>query len=229
MQASKKAGFENVSLDLIYGWKNEGMETLKKDLELALSYNVKHLSFYELTIYPGTPFYKKYGKNPSFLKEKRLLKLFNFIKTYLQERGFYQYEISNYARPGFECKHNLKYWKLEPYLGIGAGAVSRIEKLRFENIKNLKKYFKMLLEENLLPNRVIETLNNFELAKEYLFMGLRITQGIEISKLRDLGYNLRKEALLILEKKGYLKISEDRLALSKRGMPLHNQVVKFLG
>lgn len=223
-----KAGFENLSLDFIYGWKGEGLKTLKRDLELALSFEVTHLSFYELTLYPETPFYEKYGQTSSFLKEKRLLGLFSFIKNYLQEAGFHHYEISNYARSGFECKHNLKYWKVEPYLGIGAGAVSRVGIFRFENTRNLKDYFEKLLGEGVLPKRVVERLNKFELAKEYLFMGLRMTQGIEFSKLKGLGYTLKEEALFLLDKRGYLNFTEKGITLSERGMPLHNQVVKFL-
>jgi oxygen-independent coproporphyrinogen-3 oxidase len=228
IEGALKAGFENISLDFIYGWVGQGVKSLEKDLKLALTFKIKHLSFYELTLYPGTPFYKKFGKNPSFLREKRLLKLYSFLRNYLYNQGFFQYEISNYARPGFEAKHNLKYWKIEPYLGIGAGAVSRIGNLRFENTKKLKEYFEKLLEKKVLPHRLIEKLDNFEFAKEYLFMGLRLVEGINLSKLNTLGYTIEKGALFLLEKRGYLKISKDSLSLSEKGMSLHNQVVKFL-
>ncbi|MGC9017329.1 MAG: radical SAM family heme chaperone HemW [Caldimicrobium sp.] len=228
IEGALKAGFENISLDFIYGWIGQGVKSLEKDLKLALTFKIKHLSFYELTLYPGTPFYKKFGKNPSFLREKRLLNLYSFLRNYLYNQGFFQYEISNYARPGFEAKHNLKYWKIEPYLGIGAGAVSRIGNLRFENTKKLKEYFEKLLEKKVLPHRLIEKLDNFEFAKEYLFMGLRLVEGINLSKLNTLGYTIEKGALFLLEKRGYLKISKDSLSLSEKGMSLHNQVVKFL-
>ncbi len=228
IDAAFKAGFKNISLDFIYGWKGEGLKTLKKDLDLAFSSGATHLSFYELTLYPETTFFKKHQKDLYFLDEKRVLKLFSFIRNYLLDKGFHQYEISNYARSGFECRHNLKYWKMEPYIGIGAGAVSRIGNYRFENIKNLEKYFEKLLKEEILPNRIIERLDNFELAKEYIFMGLRLVEGIEISKLRDLGYILKEEALSLLVKSGYLRLSEEKMALTEKGMSLHNQVVKFL-
>ena len=228
IESALKAGFENISLDFIYAWKGEGLKTLKKDLDLALSFEVTHLSFYELTLYPETPFFKEYRKDAYFSNEKRVLMLFSFIRDYLQANGFQQYEISNYARPGFECRHNLKYWKLEPYLGIGAGAVSRIGNLRFENIKNLEKYYDKLLKDRSLPNRIIEKLDNFELAKEYLFMGLRLVEGIEMSRLKELGYMLKKEALLMLKKGGLIRLFLDRLSLTEKGMSLHNQVVKFL-
>lgn len=228
IERSLRAGFENLSLDFIYGWKGEGLKTLKKDLALAFSSGATHLSFYELTLYPETPFFKKYEKDTYFFNERRILELFSFIRNYLNANGFYQYEISNYSRPGFECRHNLKYWKMEPYLGIGAGAVSRIENFRFENTKNLEEYYEKLLNKEVLPNRIIERFDNLELVKEYVFLGLRLLEGIKISELKVLGYLFKKEALLLLQKKGLIRIFEERIVLSEKGMPLHNQVVKFI-
>jgi len=101
IDAAFKAGFKNISLDFIYGWKGEGLKTLKKDLDLAFSSGATHLSFYELTLYPETTFFKKHQKDLYFLDEKRVLKLFSFIRNYLLDKGFHQYEISNYARSGF--------------------------------------------------------------------------------------------------------------------------------
>jgi len=236
LEGALKASFTNLNLDFIYGWKGEGLKTLERDLKLALSFHPTHLSFYELTIYPNTPFYHLYGENPAFLKERRLFKLAERIEKFLGEKGFRHYEISNYALPGYECKHNLKYWEVKPYLGIGAGAVSRIGNLRMKNHENLKLYFEKIFSEREPPFEILEVLNERELAKEYLFMGLRLTEGIEMERLKERGYKIKEEPLNLLVERGLLGIKEDikegqeiqKIALTKKGRFLHNQVVKFL-
>lgn len=228
IEVALKAGFKNISLDFLYGWKGQGRATLKKDIDLALSFAITHLSFYELTIYPETPFYKLYGRRPAFLREKKLMDFKKILGDKLSASGFRQYEISNFAQPSFECLHNLLYWEVKPYLGIGAGAVSRVGNLRFKNIEDLKTYHKALLEKKVLPQVILETLNSRELAKEYLFMGLRLTKGVEISKLEGYGYKIVKSALTYLHLKGLIERDNNRFWLTERGSLLHNQVVKFL-
>ncbi len=228
IEAGLKGGFKNISLDFIYGWKGQGSSTLKKDLDLALAFEITHLSFYELTIYPETPFYKLYGRKPAFLREKKLIDLKKLIKDTLSTAGFMQYELSNFTKPSFECRHNLLYWEVQPYLGIGAGAVSRIGNLRFKNTEDLKTYYKSLLEERALPQEILETLDFKELAKEYLFMGLRLTKGIEFSKLEELNYKINEDALIYLYKRDLIDREPERFRLTDKGSLLHNQVVKFL-
>jgi len=236
LEGALKASFTNLNLDFIYGWKGEGLKVLERDLKISLSFHPTHLSFYELTIYPDTPFYHLYGRNPTFLKEKKLLELAERIENFLEERGFRHYEISNYALPGYECKHNLKYWKVKPYLGIGAGAVSRFGNLRLKNPENLKLYFEKIFSEKEAPFEILEVLNERELAKEYLFMGLRLTEGIEMERLKEWGYKIKEDLLNLLLERGLLEIKEEtneghkvqKIALTKKGRFLHNQVVKFL-
>ncbi len=228
IEASLKAGFENISLDFIYGWKGQGKTLLQRDIELARSLDIKHLSFYELTIYPGTPFYHFFGERPPFLREDRLLDLKKTLKKALSASDFIQYEISNYAKSTFECRHNLLYWEVKPYLGFGAGAVSRIGNERLKNTEDLRSYFRDLLEKKSLPSRVMETLSEKALVKEYIFMGLRLTKGIEISRLEKGGYKIREEVINYLHSKRYIYRDKERLWLTDRGSLLHNQVVKFL-
>lgn len=222
-----KAGFENISLDLIYGWRGQGVKTLQKELQLALFLNPSHLSLYELTLYPKTPFFKKYS-GLNFLGEKRLLTLANLIENELLSNGYLHYEISNYAKEGFECKHNLSYWKVEPYLGLGAGAVSRISKYRFKNPENIKKYYEYILDKGTLPIIIIENLNSKELIKEKIFMNLRLTEGLNLSEIRGYSFRLKEEALEKLCKKGLLSIDKDNLRLTPKGRFLHQRVVAYL-
>lgn len=228
LECIEKANFENFSLDLIYGWPNQGLKSLENDLKIIQYYNPPHLSFYELTLYPGTTLYKKYQGEAPFLKEKRLIKLASFIRSFLKENKYKHYEISNYAMNGFECKHNLIYWKVEPYLGIGAGAVSRIGNMRFQNVDHLEVYYQKLLIERQLCFKILENLDNIELAKEKLFMGLRLTQGLYFTELEKLGVQIKEKALEMMLKESLIEISEGRMYLTEKGSFLHNQVVKFL-
>ncbi|MFN3568559.1 MAG: coproporphyrinogen-III oxidase family protein, partial [Caldimicrobium sp.] len=223
-----RANFSNFSLDFIYGWPGQGLKTLEKDLNIISNINPPHLSFYELTIYPNTPFYKIYGKNPNFLREERMIKLSKFLKSYLKTNGYRHYELSNYAKPGYEARHNLYYWRGKNYLGLGAGAVSRIGNVRFQNVKNLDHYYSALLKENRLPHYVLEKLDSLAECKEKIFMGLRLKEGIDLSEINSLGYHIEDEAINYLMKKKILEKNERRIYLSEKGSFLHNQVVKFL-
>ncbi len=228
LENSLKAGFTNISLDFIYGWEGQTQKLLKQDLSLALSFEITHLSFYELTLYPNTPFYKLLEKRNSLLNTSQLINFQLLIKEELEKANFRRYEISNYAKEGYQCQHNLIYWELKPYLGIGAGAVSRIEKERFINHK-LPYYIKNLLENKKIPPKKLEKLTPKRLAKEYLFMGLRLTKGISLEKLKTYGYTLRKKALQRLLLENYVSIIRDRVFLTEnKGMFLYNQIVRYL-
>ncbi|MFN3406188.1 MAG: coproporphyrinogen III oxidase, partial [Caldimicrobium sp.] len=142
--------------------------------------------------------------------------------------GYRHYELSNYAKPGYEARHNLYYWRGKNYLGLGAGAVSRIGNVRFQNVKNLDHYYSALLKENRLPHYVLEKLDSSAECKEKIFMGLRLREGIDLSELNSLGYDIDEEAIKYLIDKKLLEKNERRIYLSEKGSFLHNQVVKFL-
>ncbi|MCS7198929.1 MAG: radical SAM family heme chaperone HemW [Caldimicrobium sp.] len=224
---SKRANFENISFDFIYGWKGQGLKGLYRELCLALSFNPNHLSFYELTLYPHTPFYHRY-LNSAFLNEKRLLSFAKFITTSLTDWGYFPYEISNFAKPGFECKHNLAYWKVEPYLGLGAGAVSRLLELRFKNPESVDHYYEAILVKKKLPFIIIERLNTLEVVKEKIFMGLRLTEGISLEEIEKYSFHIKASALEELIQRGLLTISENNLKLTLKGRFLHQVVVGYL-
>lgn len=224
-----KCNFKNFSLDFIFGWKGQGEKTLKRELTKALKFSPSHFSFYELTLEKNTPFYKRFKGKKYWLKEKKILNFYKIIEETLALNGYIRYEISNYAKPNFECKHNLLYWKLKPYLGLGPSAVSRIGNLRWENPRNLYYYMESLLKLKKLPLKIIETLDNFELAKEYIFMGLRLKEGIDLIELKK-RYNcfFKDSSLNILKEKNLIEIKENKLYLTFKGKLLHNQIVNFL-
>ena len=224
-----KAGFKNFSLDFIFGWKGQGEKILKKEILKALKFNPSHLSFYELTLEKGTPFYEMFEGIKYWINDKKLVSFYKIIEETLKSNGYERYEISNYAKPSFECKHNLIYWKLKPYLGLGPSAVSRIDNLRWENPRDLNYYLETLLKNKKLPLKIIEHLNPYELAKEYLFMGLRLKEGISLRSLKkNYGYFLPQDILNILMKEDLIKKKKERIYLTFKGKLLHNKIVSLL-
>lgn len=224
-----KSGFKNFSLDFIFGWKGQGEKTLKKEILKALEFKPPHMSFYELTLEKGTIFYQIFKGKKHWMKDEKLMNFYKIIEETLKVNGYERYEISNYALPTYECKHNLLYWKLKPYLGLGPSATSRVENQRWENPRNLKYYLNSILKEKKLPLKLVENLNNYELAKEYIFMGLRLKEGINLKELkRKYNYYLPKSVLNILIKENLIERKKERIYLTFKGKLLHNQIVSYL-
>ena len=182
-----KKVFDNVNLDLIYSTKMDTKQLLKNDLEIAISLGVNHISAYSLTIEKGTNFYNSF-KNK---KDDEELELW-FIDEV--KKSFHQYEISNF---GEICKHNLGYWQLNNYIGLGAGAVGFKDNKRFYTYKSVEEYIKN-------PTfKKIENLNNFEILEEKVLLGLRSIIGIDENILNN--YQIQKAFELIKDNKLSLK------------------------
>lgn len=185
VQNAQKSGYENISIDLMYGTKKDTKKLLLNDINLAANLNINHISAYSLTIEEKTPFYNK--------KEvaKDSLNLAKFVVKTLHEGGFMQYEISSFGK-NYECFHNKDYWRLKPYIGVGCGAVGFDGKMRIYPSKDLKKYINNpLLHEE-------EFLNQKELVLEKIFLGFRSNIGVDISLLEP------KKTLLLINKKKLL-------------------------
>lgn len=225
----EKAGFDNFSLDFIFGWKGQGEKILKREIIKALTFKPPHFSFYELTLEPNTPFFEIYGEEKPWISEEKIINLYRLIEETLNFYGYKRYEISNYALKSYECKHNLFYWKVKPYLGIGPSAVSRIDNLRWKNPSDLNFYYQKLLKEQILPLEIIETLDLFSLAKEYLFMGLRLREGINL-KILETKYKVKilEEAFNRLKKENLIKKKGSKICLTFEGKLKHSLVVNFL-
>jgi len=177
-----KKVFDNVNLDLIYSTKMDTKELLRKDLEIAISLGTTHISAYSLTIEKGTEFYK----TPDARKDDEELEVWfiDEIKKY-----YSQYEISNF---GEICKHNLGYWQLNNYIGIGAGAVGFRKNKRFYTYKSVEEYIKN-------PNfKKIEYLSDFDLLEEKVLLGLRSIVGIDINILNE---SQQKRSFELVEEK----------------------------
>ena len=185
------AGFSQISLDLIYNCRGDDRTLLKRDIELALSLPITHLSAYELTLEAGTPF----ADDPSVRLDDDSQA--RFVAERIVEGGFGQYEISNFGTP---CRHNLGYWKLENYMGVGAGAVGFLEDRRFYPLRSIEAYLSDPLAYS------VEELGAEELKTERLFLGLRCRSGID-SKILNCG---EYERAMLLVREGKLRREAER-------------------
>lgn len=179
------ASFPNYTLDIIYGVATR--RNLQKDLEMALSYNPVHISAYALTIEPKTAFgnWHKNGKLQT-VDEDNVAEEFMIIHDTLTARGFSHYEVSNYAREGFESKHNTSYWKSKPYVGIGPSAHSYNGTIRSHNLSNNARYIQALGEDKTPDTE--EVLSKTDKINDYLLTGLRTRWGINLKTLRLMDY-----------------------------------------
>ncbi len=148
---AQEAGFTNINLDIMSALPGQSVENYKKTLETILSLKPQHISAYSLIVEVGTPFYEKYGqeseklqatgeKQPDLPSEEEEREMYALTEKLLAAAGYHRYEISNYALPGRECRHNLVYWKRGNYVGFGLGAASMVENVRFENIREMQEY-----------------------------------------------------------------------------------------
>jgi len=228
-----KAGFSNFNFDLICGCSNETMEDWRLELEEAKNFNNSHVSVYCLTIETGTDFARLYKKGALRLPSDEIIgEILNYTGEYLNDLGFEQYEISNFAREGYESKHNLLYWENKDYLGFGAGAHSHISKTngadwgsRWSNIKNPESYMNMVYR-NKPPVISRHNLNRIEALEEKVLMGLRLNRGINleyVEKSFDVKLNLENIDYLLHD--DYLKFLNTNLSVTDRGRLFTNEII----
>ncbi len=222
---ARKAGFTNLSLDLMYGIPGQSPASWRHTLNQALDLSPDHLSLYELTLEKNTPFAKLASQRQLILPcEEDILEMMEIISKTLPAKDYLRYEISNYAQAGKECRHNINYWQNGSYLGLGAGAVSCLSGKRCHSIEHVSQFCQAVNENN-NPWREIETLDKEASFRETVIMGLRMLQGVSLENLENkysldpLNYygtvlqNLIDNELLTLENK-YLRLTEKSLPIA---------------
>ncbi len=229
---ARRAGFDNISIDLIYGLPGQSPTNWRGSLEKALSLGPEHLSLYELSAEAPSPFYQALGRGALRLPdEEAVLAMMAVSNALTQASGLVRYEISNYARPGFFCRHNIGYWQNGSYLGLGPGAVSALEGRRYRTIAELARYHRLALA-GVPAWREEERLDTEQSFRETVIMGLRMLRGVSARTLRRRYHlDLRSYYGPVLERlveQGLLDWQGDRLALTARGLPLANQVMAEL-
>ncbi len=225
----KKAGFDNFSLDLMFALPGQTSNTWKDNLSQALSLNPDHLSAYNLTIEPETAFYKLQSMGKLELPPDDFqLELFQYTITELKSAGFEHYEISNFAKPGKACRHNLNYWNNGEYLGLGAGSSSYKQLVRYKNLKLPSKYIRCL-EEGQLPVESREQLQGREAMGEAMMVGLRLMRGVKIdafeSRFQTSFYDTYRSELDTLLQKDLITLEKNTCALTSKGLYLADSVI----
>ena len=228
-ELARKAGFTNISVDLISSIPGQKLEEWKEELAALSALSPEHISVYQLIIEAETPFYEKYAEHEELLPdEEESREIYLWTGSFLKEQGYEQYEISNYAKPGKESRHNLKYWERGDYLGLGLGAASMVRNIRVSNTKDMKTY----LERCGQPKTMREDVQFLEEARqmeEFMFLGLRKTRGVSRKEFRRI---FGQEMDMVYEKalhkcleNGMLKEHKDRVYLSEEGVLLSNAVL----
>lgn len=234
VKLAKETGFENISIDLIYSLPGQDLADFRKTLTNAFLLDIVHFSGYSLIIEPKTVFYNlmKKGKLP-LPGEDAEAEMYETLIDEMSKHGYRQYEISNFALPGYESRHNLTYWNNEQYYGFGAGAHSYLQGVRRSNYGPLKKYMDPLKEEQ-LPLMSETSLSKAEMMEEEMFLGLRKASGVDISnfvkKFAENPLDLYKDEIKNLQNKDLLTIANGQISLTKKGLFLGNEVFQsFLG
>ena len=262
-EAVRGAGFRNVNIDLISAIPGQTLESWCRTLRTAAELEPEHISAYSLIIEEGTPFYEQYGEEagcnfetendkareadgcqtvlPPLPDEDTEREIYKATEEILAGYGYHRYEISNYAKDGYECRHNLGYWERKEYLGLGLGASSLIDECRFHNTEDMKKYLEFFEKSASDPaglsnstdclsgiREEVESLSREDQMEEFMFLGLRKTEGISMNEFckafdRDIfevyGPQIRK-----MEEQGLLIVQDGRIRLTERGTDVSNYV-----
>lgn len=221
IKLSKKY-FNNLNIDLMFALPQQTKEAVLSSLKTAVSLSPAHLSCYSLILEEGTPLFKEFENGTLTPQDDDTDRdNFNAICDFLNKNGYRRYEISNFAKKGFECRHNLKYWNCDEYIGLGVSAHSYFHGKRFYNTCNLKDYIKGTFHEEYI------TLTEQDKMSEFMIMGLRKTDGIEISEFKKRFsknpyniYNIEK-----FQKSGLILTDGERISLSPHGLDVSNSIL----
>jgi len=225
----RDAGFSNINIDLMFSLPNETFSELMYSLKEAVSIAPEHISFYSLVLERGTPLYQASKKMNLPNEDESREQYLNGIQ-FLAENCYSQYEISNFAKAGFECKHNLSYWESRPYLGFGVSAGSFLARRRWKNVSNLESYFSHLNKKE-LPISFREFLKGKMQKGEFLIMALRLTEGFDLSlyynRFGVLPDEAFKDEINFLRNKRFLSADKTRIKLTQKGLLVANRVLEY--
>jgi oxygen-independent coproporphyrinogen-3 oxidase len=230
-EAARKAGFENIGIDLMYSLPSQNIKQWQTDLKLAIQLSPEHLSIYGLTVEEGTPFAQRYPyDSPESPDDDLSADMFEMADDLLTAAGYEHYEIANYARSGYRSRHNSGYWLRDGYMGLGVGAHSFLKDgsgVRLCNVSSLKEY-RDSLADGRLPRLDSQCLTRNEAMEEYMFLGLRLADGVALKEFeREFGCPCRSVYGTVIDELVSLELlmcRKSRLRLTRRGMLLSNQV-----
>lgn len=228
-----EVGINNINVDLMYSLPNQSFDEWKETLNKIINLNPSHISAYSLILEEGTKFYDMYLNKEFELNDEEVdINIYNYTIDTLCKNGYHQYEISNYSKEGYECKHNIVYWQCDNYLGLGPGASGYINNYRYSNICDIKGYNKCL-EYDKRPIEEKNILSKKDEMEEFIFMGLRMNKGInldEFYKRFNIDFKHRYNDILDKLKNLNLIIEQNNnIILTQRGREISNTVfVEFI-
>ncbi len=218
-KAAREAGFENINVDLMSALPGQTLESYKKTLERVTALEPEHISAYSLIVEENTPFYERYKDGKNLPSEDTEREMYYLTKSFLGEKGYSRYEISNYSKKGYECRHNIGYWRRIPYLGFGIAAASLYGETRYQMHSDLKRF----IEGDFSEEKTL--LTEDDRMEEFMFLGLRCRDGVSKKEfygnfcvnLSDVyGKEIDK-----LSKQGLL-VDSDRVFLTDKGLDVAN-------
>ena len=227
---ARSIGFKNINVDLMIGLPTQSIEDITKTLNCIIEKNPEHISVYSLIVEEETKMFELISNNKLQLpNEKTEREMYWLVKNTLAEKGYFQYEISNFSKKGYESKHNVNCWKQMEYIGYGVAAHSYFNNKRFSNITNIVEYIKNCEADNIEKNIIInEEQNKEEQMKEYMLLGLRKIEGINIEEFKN---KFEENPLEIFEYEINKLINEELIEntgnfikLTSKGLDLANQV-----
>ncbi len=226
----RAAGYDNLSIDLIYGLPNQTKGDWAETLARVLDLEPDHLSCYGLKLEEGTPMYDKYKDSPVIPSDDEQADMYLYTVETLNHYGYQQYEVSNFARRGKASRHNMKYWDMDDYLGFGPGAHSCIGNTRYSFVRDLQAYIKGVTQEGAILDEY-EKLDELDRASEYLMLGMRRSRGIceeEYKKVYRSDFAPIEALLLEYEKDGWTKKFDGRWCFTPEGFLLSNILIGSL-
>lgn len=237
-QEARNCGFHNINVDIMSALPGQNMESWQRTLTQVMQLRPEHISAYSLIVEEGTPLYQRIDQYPPVPLEEEDRRMYQKTKEMLKENGYERYEISNYAKPGFACRHNCVYWQRGDYVGFGIGAASMVNNRRWINTTNRGEYLKQFnrridsVSEYSLDTegikKEIQQLSTEECMEEYMFLGLRMMEGINVEKFEHIfGINFMKKYGKVLDKWqkiGMLESKQGRIRLTDTGIDISNQI-----
>lgn len=222
---AREAGFKNISIDLMSAIPNQTKDSFKETLDTAISQNPDHISCYSLILEEGTPLFDMVKSGEISLCDEETERWFyEYAKDTLEKNGYMQYEISNFAKCGKVSRHNIKYWDLEEYIGLGLSAHSFLGGVRFSNTDNISEY-----NRHNFRSMKKEVLTKEEMMSEFMFLGLRKTEGVSkkafFEKFKRDIYDIFPKPLEKFIKTGFLIDENGKIRLSREAVSVSNQIM----
>ena len=219
---AKEIGFLNISADVMIGIPNQTINSMQNTLSKLVDLGVNHISAYMLILEKETPLYKLVKDGiVTVANEDESVDMYNFAYNYLKTKGYFRYEISNFAKKGFKCRHNLNYWEMGEYIGFGVASHSYYDGRRISNSDSLEDYYK---KENIFSEKITKK----TLIEEMIMLGLRTSAGVSTHKLKHLGYDIlseKSDELEMLKKHKLISVSDKTIKVTSKNFGLVSAII----